>query len=137
MRFDKELNAWVFNKNILGNAVEIRLTDIDLRPQLTKEKILDDAISYVENHSKEIEKNITNSLWNKYNEGWTDPEEGILKLSRKEFISNFVLNAINYEVEDEFNGVFYLYYLDSGIFDGHSIEVFIENDGEISSELVG
>jgi len=137
MIYNEELNAWKTKKFIFDSVVDIMLIDIDLQPELTKEEILDNVISYVKSKRREIEENIVTSLWDTYNNNWTNIEDGNLHLSKEEFLSKLILSGINYEIEDVDEFVYYLYYTDSDMFSGHSVEVFIDSNMEISSEIIG
>lgn len=137
MEFDKALNMWICNTNIFGDNVTIRLADIDIIPHSNKTLICKNVIAYVKSKLEEIEKNILNKFFDLYHQAWVNPQENALPLTEKEFVSRIKLKGIVYEVEDEDSACYLLYYSDSDIFCGHSIEVLIENDGEIDCTLVG
>jgi hypothetical protein len=137
MEFDRELNMWICDTNIFEDNVTIKLVDIDIIPNANKELICRSVIAYVTSKLEEIENNILNKFLDLYNQAWVNPEEDALPLTKEAFLSKIKLEGVIYEVEDEDSVCYFLYYSDSDIFCGHSIEVFIENDGEIECTLVG
>ena len=116
--FHKQSDYWEAPATVMGQGIKLRIIEVYSESELAS--IAHATIAKVEDNWDVIQKNISDSLLDMYNETWSAPEEGLPQLSRDEFLSRIGLSWIDVMEEDSLS----LYFDDANLFGGHVIDVF-------------
>jgi hypothetical protein len=144
LTFDRELDCWeafVWLQNDescndcwdnCGFDFYISVEDPETDPQ----PIFNLAIEYldwVRKNESTCRNKIADDLLGIYNDVWAD-NNSIGQLNREDFIKRILPESLNLNIDE--SGI--LYYGDSNLFAGHSIEIFIESDRSFGkAHLIG
>ncbi len=86
------------------------------------------VIRKIESEWPTIRENLLRSLHGLYNDTWADPDQGFSPLPAEEFLERIKLELV--DVMDE-EGALSLYFDDSDLFGGHTIDLFWTADGRM------
>lgn len=128
MHFTRTSDRDDWTGKVLIRGTSVRMT-IDSSHALSEhERLAQEAISRIEKAWPEIEANLLRSLHVLYNNTWAEPEEGFDPLPADEFLKRLVVDTV--WVMDE-EPALSLYFDDSGLFGGHTIDLFWNSDGKM------
>lgn len=113
---------------VRGGDVVVSVDAIPGEPRIAAES----ALRRIEERWAEIEANLLRSLHKLYNRTWADPDQGFPELTEREFLAKITLNSITVS-EDAVT----LYFRDSDIFGGHSIELLFTSNEMYEAQLIG
>ncbi|MCE9527681.1 MAG: DUF2262 domain-containing protein [Planctomycetales bacterium] len=122
-KYDEVLDLWVAEAVFRGQTIEVRLycrKDADFSSLATK------AIVDMNSHWELLKTAVVSELLPEYN------EESSQKVSSDEFFSRLVLKTIDFDARDI---MYTLLWSDSGLFGGHSIQVFWDPEEEFHADV--
>lgn len=120
-----KIDYWESTAELFDRTVSIRL-DTDY-PEDERESVAQHGIEKVTKQWKKLQKVVADSLHKTYNQAWADPDAGLPRVSRKEFLATIKLRTVDvYE-----DGSLSLYFDDGGLFAGHAIDLFWTDDDKI------
>jgi hypothetical protein len=123
---------WETNATLAGHPITI-LVDSCFTPEERTSYALA-AIAQIETYWEAIEQNLIDSLHKMYNESWAEPDDGFPELTATEFLAKLKLNLVTIMEEPD---CLNLYFEDSDLFGGHSIELYWTKDKMYDANIVG
>ena len=130
---NKKLNRWETDATMMGRKIKLRF-DRSF-PEAKLVDIANSTVSKVQANTRRIQQNIVDSLLETYNDCWADPDDDALpEMDAQAFLFRIMLESVN--VDDELG--ISLYFSDSDLFGGHTIDVlWLADDKMYDASLQG
>lgn len=127
-----KINYWETNLELVGKSVALRLDTGHL--ETDRESVALSAAERITVQWKRLQKEIADSLHKKYNDVWSDPDDGLPRLTRKDFLDTLELRTVDVHDDNSLS----LYFSDGGLFAGHTVNLFwTEDDAICKASLAG
>jgi len=128
MPFVRESTDKDWRADVVISGAPARMTIYGSCPSSEHGSVAGAVIRKIESEWPTIQENLLRSLHGLYNDTWADPDEGFSPLSADEFLERIKLELV--DVMDE-EGALSLYFDDSDLFGGHTIDLFWTADGKM------
>lgn len=120
---NEDLGIYESKVDFRSASVEIWIGEPCLQEKLESETLA--ALEKIEGHWTQINDNIVKSLFATYKDHWVDTDQ-VERLNPVDFAHKIILKVI--EIDD---GAITLTFDDSGLFGGHDVEIFWDDDGKM------
>ena len=131
-KLNTQIDYWEATAELFDRELCIRLESDHAEDE--REEVALRAIKKITTNWKRLQKVIADSLHKIYNEAWAEPDEGLPRLTRREFLEHLELRTADVYHDHSLS----LHFSVGDLFAGHSIDVFwTEDDAICKASLVG